>query len=410
MEESAEEDRLETATERGMQQKMRLFLLIFFSLYATAHLYAFLKTRAALEFGWRGGSLLALWMCLMAIAPLLIRMLERQGLGFLARLLAHLGYTWLGILFLFLCTSLLLDLIRLVLSLVGSTWNNKSSGLSISSRAALFLPLLLSAALAVVGYFEALDIQTEKVVFQSPKIPKEMGWIKVAQISDVHLGLIVREGRLERILRPVREFAPDILVSTGDLMDGQANDLSGIAERLQGMVPRYGKFAVTGNHEYYAGINQSLQFLERAGFSVLRGNKAEVAGISIAGVDDLAEGYFGPSPHASESELLSGSPPGRFVLFLKHRPLVEKSTLGLFDLQLSGHTHKGQIFPLSLLTHLYYRLDSGWLNSGGSYLHVSNGSGTWGPPIRLLAPAEVTLIELGHGETTRVSISTRGPS
>ncbi|HEX9920215.1 MAG TPA: metallophosphoesterase, partial [Candidatus Methylomirabilis sp.] len=239
-----------------MQQKMRLFLLIFFSLYATAHLYAFLKAKAALEFGWRGGSLLALWMCLMAIAPLLIRMLERQGLGFLARLLAHLGYTWLGILFLFLCTSLLLDLIRLVLSLVGLTWNNKSSGLSISSRAALFLPLLLSAALAVVGYFEALDIQTEKVVFQSPKIPKEMGWIKVAQISDVHLGLIVRERRLERILRPVREFAPDILVSTGDLMDGQANDLSGIAERLQGMVPRYGKFAVTGNHEYYAGINQ----------------------------------------------------------------------------------------------------------------------------------------------------------
>ncbi|MFH0871334.1 MAG: metallophosphoesterase [bacterium] len=346
----------------------------------------------------------------MAIAPLLIRMLERQGLGFLARLLAYLGYTWLGILFLFLCTSLLLDLIRLVLSLVGLTWNNKSSGLSISSRAALFLPLLLSAALAVVGYFEALDIQTEKVVFQSPKIPKEMGWIKVAQISDVHLGLIVRERRLERILRPVREFAPDILVSTGDLMDGQANDLSGIAERLQGMVPRYGKFAVTGNHEYYAGINQSLQFLERAGFSVLRGNKAEVAGISIVGVDDLAEGYFGPSPHASESELLSRVPPGRFVLFLKHQPLVEKSTLGLFDLQLSGHTHKGQIFPFSLLTHLYYRLDSGWLNSGGSYLHVSNGSGTWGPPIRLLAPAEVTLIELGHGETTRVSISTRGPS
>ena len=380
---------------------MKLFLVYFFTLYTVAHLYAFLKARAALGVGLKGSLSLALFMLLLVASPVLIRTLERGGLSFAARLVAYVGYAWLGIFFLFFSCSLLIDLYRSVVLLAEFALRKGIPALSLSSRTAFFLPLSLSVVLALFGYFEALAIHTEEIEFRSPKILREAGRIRIAQISDVHLGLIVRERRLLRILRPVKEFAPDILVSTGDLVDGQASDLAGMAELLQEVRPRYGKFAIVGNHEYYAGLAPSLQFVQRAGFTLLRGEKADVMGISIAGADDPAGKYFGPSRDISDDELLPPAHPGRFVLFLKHRPFVEKDALSRFDLQLSGHTHGGQIFPFNLLTRLYYPFDSGYLDRG-SYLYVSAGSGTWGPPIRLFAPAEVTLIELVHGETTEV--------
>lgn len=159
---------------------------------------------------------------------------------------------------------------------------------------------------------------------------------------------------------------------------------------------KYGKFGVTGNHEFYAGLPQALGCSEKAGLRMLRGEALSVEGlINIAGVDDPAGRYFGQSEAVQESDLLSSLSSDRFTLFLKHRPVISKESLGLFDLQLSGHTHKGQIFPFSLLTGLYYPVDSGLaVLAKGSHLYVSRGAGTWGPPIRFLSPPEVTVIDL----------------
>jgi len=160
--------------------------------------------------------------------------------------------------------------------------------------------------------------------------------------------------------------------------------------------PRYGKFAITGNHEFYAGIDQALEFTEKAGFTLLRGQGQTIGGlINIAGVDDIQARAYGGFHGVSEQQLLSGFSNNLFTLFLKHRPLVNKEGIGLFDLQLSGHVHKGQIFPFSILTWLYYPTQAGFAAlSERSGLYVSRGSGTWGPPIRFLSPPEVTLIEL----------------
>jgi predicted MPP superfamily phosphohydrolase len=233
---------------------------------------------------------------------------------------------------------------------------------------------------------------------KTSKIPREAGRLKIAQISDVHLGMIVREERLTRILKEVKKADPDIFVSTGDLVDGQINNLSGLAEILGEINPRYGKFAITGNHEFYAGLSQSLLFTKNAGFSVLRGQGLTVAGlINLAGVDDPVGQGFGLHRGVSEKELLLGLPREKFTLLLKHRPDLDKSAVGLFDLQISGHTHQGQIFPFRLITRLFYPYDGGFFHlPNHSYLHVSRGSGTWGPPIRFLAPPEVTIYELIH--------------
>lgn len=259
-----------------------------------------------------------------------------------------------------------------------------------------FIPLILSILIAIYGSFEAKNIRTERITIKSPKIPESVGKLWIVQISDVHLGLIIRKERLEKILKEVKAAKPDLLVSTGDLVDGQINGLPGLAELLREINPKYGKFAITGNHEFYAGLKQAMDFTEKAGFTFLRGKGLTIAGLfNIAGVDDPAGKNYGLFTEVEEKKLLSGLPTEKFTLFLKHRPLFDRNAIGLFDLQLSGHTHKGQIFPLSLITRLFYPADSGYLAlQNNSHLYVSRGSGTWGPPIRFLSPPEVTVIEI----------------
>jgi predicted MPP superfamily phosphohydrolase len=284
--------------------------------------------------------------------------------------------------------------------LIGSILRSNLSSYAPSSRLAFFIPALVTATIAIYGYFEARSISSEHIVITSPKIPKEVKRFTIVQISDVHLGLIVREGRLEKILSKVKEAQPDILVSTGDLVDGQIDDLTGLAELLNAIHPGFGKFAVTGNHEFYAGLDQALRFTERAGFTVLRGEARDVAGfVTIAGEDDPTARYFGGFRGASEQRILAGVSRERLVVLLKHRPVIGEKELGLVDLQLSGHTHKGQIFPFTYASKAFYPYNAGLVSLPHHfYLYVSRGSGTWGPPIRFLAPPEVTIITLVHAD------------
>jgi predicted MPP superfamily phosphohydrolase len=275
-----------------------------------------------------------------------------------------------------------------------------SSWWAISPGGAFYIALVVSVVTAAWGVLEAGRIRSEHITILSSKIPESIDRVRIVQISDVHLGLIVREGRLEKILRKVKEAEPDVLVSTGDLVDGQTNDLSKMAEMIRKIPAKYGKFAVTGNHEYYAGLSRSLAFTEAAGFSILRGKGIQVGGlIQVVGVDDPAGKRFGLKSVVAEEDLLSGLKKQSFTLLLKHRPLVNQKSSGLFDLQLSGHAHKGQIFPFSLIIKMLYPIDAGLLAlEKGGYLYVSRGTGTWGPPMRFLAPPEVTVIDLVHLE------------
>ena len=374
---------------------MSLFLLSFLIIYGGFHLYFFLRMRAAFPMpGWML-LVLALFLVVMVAAPILVRLSERSGHSGLAVFLAYFGYTWMGIVFLFAAAALAVDFYRIFASGVNLLLRKKLL-FALSPKAAFFIPLAFSLLVSIVGAFEAWDIQLEKVTLTSEKIPAAMSGLRIVQISDVHLGLIVRHKRLGKILAAVEKAKPDILVSTGDLVDGQINDLAGLAEMLQKIKPRYGKYAVTGNHEFYAGLEEALTFTERAGFTVLRNESIPVAeAFNIAGVDDRTRFYLDKLPESSESDMLQSLDTEKFTLLLKHRPEVDKKSLGFFDLQLSGHTHKGQIFPFNIITLLYFPIHWVCLNPiDHCFLYVSRGSGTWGPPIRFLSPPEVTLIEL----------------
>ena len=378
---------------------MSLFLLTFLMVYGSVHLYFFLKVRVAFGLGGTAAACLGAALGLLVIAPILVRVLEREGMEQAARLAAYAGYAWMGFLFLFFSSSLAIDAYHGLLWTTGVIFRRDCTPLHLPSRTAVMIPLVWGIAISMYGSIEARSIKVERISLTSPKLPPGRGPLTVVQISDVHLGLMVGKERLAMILARINAVAPDILVSTGDLVDGQINGLAGLAELLQEINPRYGKFAVTGNHESYAGLKQSENFMRRAGFKVLRGEEVTIPDlICIAGVDDPAVHRAGTSASAEERELVDRLAGRTFTILLKHRPVVARETQGHIDLQLSGHVHKGQIFPFNLATYLFYPVKAGLtMLHRHTGLYVSRGTGTWGPPIRFLAPPEITVFELSHG-------------
>lgn len=375
---------------------MTLFLIIYFSIYGGAHLYAFLKLKRGFTLGLPGDLILALFMILMVVAPIAGRIAERHGHEALARGFAYIGFTWMGLLFIFISISFFFDLYRLLHFWARMLTGNPLEAFTLSIENFCKLAIFISFAVAIFGYFEALHIRTEHVTMETGKIPENIGRLRVVQISDIHLGLMVGKSRLERILEKVKIARPDILVSTGDLLDGQTDNSEVLTDMLRNISAKYGKFAVTGNHEFYAGIDRALSFTEKAGFTILRGEGFTVSDfLNVAGVDDPAGKHYDPEHPVSEKALLEKMPKEKFTLFLKHQPVINSESLGMFDLQLSGHTHKGQIFPFNLVTKLYFPMHTGLSKvHGNTLLYVSRGSGTWGPPIRFLSPPEVTIFDI----------------
>jgi len=375
---------------------MILFLLTFFCIYGGLHLYFFLRLRAAFPLPALGQLGVGLALLLLLVSPLLVRMAERQGYETAACLTAYAGYFWMGVIFLFFAVSLCLDLYRLAVFLNERIGYLELSRLYPPARVLFLAPLIIAIILNIYGYFEALRVRPVQLVVATAKLPAGVERFRIVQISDLHVGMIVRDGRLKDFLAAVAAAAPDVLVSTGDLVDGQLDNLDASLAMLKNLPARYGKYAVTGNHEFFAGIDRAVEFSRKAGFTVLRGAGVNVAGVvNIAGADDPAVMRRGEGKQVREAEFLSSLPPGFFTVLLKHQPLADPDAEGKFDLQLSGHTHRGQIFPFNLVTNFVFYHHSGDFDlPGGGRLHVSRGTGTWGPPVRLLAPPEITVIDL----------------
>lgn len=375
---------------------MSLFLLSFLLVYGSMHAYALFRAKTALAFG--PGTTLALLPLLgvLLCAPIITHQLSRHGYEGAARITAHAGYLWMGFLFFFVCLNLSADLLRLPLRAAGRGGVAASAAAWFAGRSAFLCIAGLAAALSAYAIVEATRIEVVRVRIVTDRLPASVPSLRIAQITDLHLGHIHRIGKAREVAALVARERPDLFVSTGDLVDGELDGVEGLAEILRGIPAPRGKIAVLGNHEYYAGIDRSIAFTRKSGFTLLRDEAVTIDdAVRIAGVDDPAGARYGRAGGTSEAALLGNRPDGRFTLLLKHRPKLDPATGGKFDLQLSGHTHHGQLFPFRLLTRLAYPLLGGdHPVPGGGILHVSRGTGTWGPPMRFLAPPEITIVEI----------------
>jgi uncharacterized protein len=376
------------------------FLIVYFVAYGGAHLYCYLKVTRAFRLSRSRKLALTALLLLLFIAPLAARTLESSSLDRLTESLSYSGYLWMGLLFLFVTAAATLDIANLFSALIT---RGKAGGRQLNPRRLFVVAAAYTVVIGSYGYYEATAIKTEQLTITSSKLPANAGRVRIVQLSDVHVGQIVRESRIRAILALVKAAAPDILVSTGDLVDGHQRHLNGLEQLFLEITPRLGKYAVLGNHEYYVGVARSLNFMRDAGFKVLNNANFELGGIlCLTGVDD-SQGKSQRSANALiERDLLLRAGEGEFRLLLKHRPVVAAESAGKFDLQLSGHVHKGQIFPFNLLTWLSFPVKAGLTElDRGHYLYVSRGTGVWGPPIRFLAPPEITVIDLLPDKTLK---------
>lgn len=382
---------------------MAIFLF-FYTVYTIANFYVFLKVKYTFHLDTPAGIFLGLFLLFMTFSPTFIHLCSFRCPDTLSRVYGYIGYMWVAFIVFFISTGILFDLYNFIIHVSGVILKKDLGRIMLSSMSVFLIPVFFSIVLSAYGYFEAKDLRVERLTIKTSKLSEGVNKLTIAQISDLHLGIIVRDKMLDKVIKEVEAAKPDLIVSTGDLLDGEVNHIDYLANRLKMVNARLGKFAITGNHEFYGGIKHAVNFIQNAGFTLLRRNGVTVQSlINIAGVDDPTgkhKKYSGNNPsNYSEKEILSKLPPHIFTLLLKHRPDIDKDALGLFDLQLSGHAHKGQIFPIGIVTKLIYPTDSGYSRlPNGSAIHVSRGAGTAGPPVRLFAPPEITIIEIVRKE------------
>ena len=240
-----------------------------------------------------------------------------------------------------------------------------------------------------------------KVRVALPRWPASLDGFRIVQISDLHIGPLLGRDFAEQVVARCNALEPDLLALTGDLVDGPVSKLRDEVEPFRGLRARHGVYFVTGNHDHYSGAQDWVDVVEELGFRVLRNERVTIeregGRFELAGVDDH-NGSFERGWREDLPAALEGRDPGDAVVLLAHDPrsFGRPRTMDV-DLQLSGHTPGGQIWPFRYLVRIYTRWVAGLYHERGCTLYVSRGTGFWGPPMRLLAPAEITEIELRRG-------------
>lgn len=317
--------------------------------------------------------------------------------------MAWIAFFWMGLVVLFFGISLPIDFLSWLARRVISFNITQDFALLIKQR--IEKPLCSPArtvvvtacvfVLAINGVFNAQQINVKRLTLESEKISRPL---RIVQITDLHIGELTREKYIQKIVETINAQDADIIVSTGDLIDMSTDHSEAYLSRLEALHARLGKFAVYGNHETIAGLKKSRQLTELAGFTVLSNRGITLDGvINLFGVDDPSvAGRLQPGARHPDEPLPAFSN-ALFTVLLKHQPVVAPNTTSSFDLQLSGHVHGGQIYPFGLLTRLVYPVPMGLSRiTDNTWLYVSYGTGTWGPPMRVFAPPEITLFELMH--------------
>ncbi|MCY0952907.1 metallophosphoesterase [Streptomyces sp. H27-S2] len=225
------------------------------------------------------------------------------------------------------------------------------------------------------------------------KLPRAAHGFRIAVVSDVHLGPVLGRAHTLRIVDAVNRTQPDVIAIVGDLVDGNVHDLGPAAEPLRGLRARHGSYFVTGNHEYFSGAAQWVDHVRELGLTPLENARRVLPYFDLAGVNDIAGESEGQGPDFQAA--LGDRDRSRAAVLLAHQPVVIHDAVrhGV-DLQLSGHTHGGQLWPGNYLAELANPTVAGLERYGDTQLYVSRGAGAWGPPVRVGAPSDITVVEL----------------
>lgn len=374
---------------------MLVFFLIALTVYSLVNIYIFYRVYSANP-GLQNYKLIYTLTCFLAsIIFIIAKILESRHSSVITDILNIVGGFWFAVMLYGFLFFLLSDIVFLILKLPGII----SGDNIIHYRKWSFIVIAAVSSFLIIGGFINALIPTVKEY--NIIINKPAGGIKtlrVAAVSDIHIGSIIRKRSLKKLSSIIKELKPDLILLLGDIVDGE------IGPVLRGDLLRYftwpssadGLYAITGNHEYIGGAEKTIPYIESKGIRILKDEIVTLkGGIQLIGRIDRDSYRFYRKERQALAELMKLADTTKPVILLDHQPfhLDEAAQYGV-DLELSGHTHNGQMWPLNYVTSMIYKLSYGYLKINNTHFIVSSGYGLWGPRVRSGSRSEVLLINL----------------
>jgi predicted MPP superfamily phosphohydrolase len=377
---------------------MALFFTIFFTVYTALNYYIFIR-------GWQALYSLP-WLKPFYVIAFIVAAYGYIFAKFLYKFLPSIIYDiWLGIgaiwfaFFVYFILFLLgLDIIRLLESffhfLPKYIYNNFEQTKKITAIAVIALVGLI----VFLGNLNKRDITIKTLNLTLPKGNGKLNELNVVMASDLHLSPIDGERLLSKIIDKINLAKPDIILFAGDIVDDKAEILKdrGIGESFKRLNAKYGIYSITGNHEYINDVEPSVKFMEQYGMKVIRDSYELIdSSFYLVGREDVAMRQFTGKERKSLEQIISSINSDYPKILLDHTPIrLEQAEKNGIDLQLSGHTHHGQIWPGNIITNMIYVISWGYLEKGNTKYYVSSGAGTWGPPVRTGSKSEIVNIKI----------------
>lgn len=375
---------------------MMFFLLIFFSFQLLVNFYIGLRGFQALEVAPHLRVWFILFILLMIVAYPLGRMWEKSWFHPLPITLHWMGAFWFAVMLYATLMLVMIDLARIINYFFPFFHHISTNMLTLKGYALLAVVLLVGGVVGI-GHYNAWHPKTtnmELVIKKSAPIKN----LKVVAVSDVHLGTIIGPRKTQKLVNSINSLNPDIVLFAGDVVDEDVQTVikQNLGDNLHKIEARLGIYACTGNHEYIGGGDPSIHYLEQNGITVLRDSTVLIdEAFYLIGREDLHKNFRSEEGRLSLDQLLDGVDFSKPIIMLDHQPyaLDEVEKAGV-DLQISGHTHHGQLWPLGYITQRIFEVSRGYKQKGNSHFYVSTGFGTWGPPVRTGNRPEIVLFNL----------------
>lgn len=381
---------------------MSIFFLVFTALIAAVHYYLWSRLVRAPELGalWlRWGTVGLIGLGLLLPAGMVVSRMRVLPRG-VTNVVAGVAYGWMGLALLLFFVLAGSEIVRAAAHAYAAVFTEPldQTRRTLLSRGIAGVAGVFALGLTGVGASSALgEVAVRPIKIALKKLPKALSGFRIVQLTDVHIGPTLGSKWLRDVVAKANAEEPDVIVITGDLVDGTVDELKDDIAPLADLKAKHGVFFVTGNHEYYSGADAWIAHLAKMGIRTLRNEHVTIqderGSFDLAGVDDWSAKRNGHG--ANLPKALLGRDEGRALVLLAHQPkqFFQAAKLGV-GLQLSGHTHGGQIFPWGFLVGLDQTWVAGLYSMGESQIYVSRGTGFWGPPVRVAAPSEITRIEL----------------
>lgn len=375
--------------------QMAIFLTVVFTIYFIGNLYIYLKGYNSIEIFKSHRIAYFISFLLLALTFVAAKIIESRHSSVFSDILNIIGGFWMAFLlygFIFLLIS---DIVSLPLKIAGVL---NESNLQLFKKWSFTGTLIITAFLIVSGFINAVSPVIKEYQLTINKGAGDIRELRIAAVSDIHLGSIIRKRSIKKMSEMLKSVKPDLVLLLGDVVDGEMGPV--LRDDLLGYFKcpdcKYGLYAITGNHEYIGGAQRTIPYIESKGIKILKDETITIpGGIQLIGRIDRDSKRFSGRDRMPLKELMNGIDTAKPVILLDHQPfnLNEAADNGV-DLQLSGHTHNGQMWPLNLLTKRIYELSYGYLKKGNTQYIVSSGFGIWGPRIRSGSRSEILFIKI----------------